>query len=106
MNRLLILFTIFLGLNGLDTVTTFIGLSSGTATEMNPFHQSLTMKGIDLQFVLIKNVVVPLIFCVFLFACLKVVTGHYRIPYYTTLIGLSIFYLVVVINNLKVICKL
>jgi len=105
-NRLLILFTVFLVLNSLDTVTTFVGLTNGKATEINPFHTSLNMKGIDMQFVLIKNVVVPLIFCVFLYACLKVVTGHYKIPYYTILIGLTIFYLAVVINNLKVIYKL
>ena len=106
MNKLLILFTVFLVLNGLDTVTTFIGLTNGKATEINPFHKSLNTEGIQTQFVLIKNLVVPLIFCVFLHACLKVVTGHYRIPYYTILMGLTIFYLAVVINNLKVIYKL
>ena len=105
-NKLLVLFTVFLVLNGLDTVTTFIGLTNGKAIEINPFHKSLNMKGIGTQFVLIKNVIVPLIFCIFLYACLKVVTGHYRIPYYTLLMGLTIFYLAVVINNLKVIYKL
>lgn len=93
-------------LNTMDTVTTYIGLANGKATEINPFHESLNTKGIGMQFVLTKNVVVPLIFCVLLYVCLKIVTGHYRIPYYTILIGLTIFYLAVVINNLKVIYKL
>ena len=105
MNKLLILFAVFLVLNSLDTVTTFIGLANGKATETNPFQKSLNLKGIRLQFVLIKNVV-PLIFCVLLYACLKVITGQYRIPYYTILIGLITFYLAVIINNLKVINKL
>jgi len=105
-NRLLILFAVFLVLNILDTATTFVGLANGKATEINPFHKTLNSKGISPQFVLIKNVVVPLIFCVLLYACLKVVTGQYRIPYYTILIGLIIFYLAVVMNNLKVINKL
>ena len=105
MNKLLILFAVFLVLNSLDTVTTFIGLANGKATETNPFHKSLNLKGIRLQFVLIK-IVVPLIFCVLLYACLKVITGQYRIPYYTILIGLITFYLAVIINNLKVINKL
>jgi len=105
-DKLLILFAVFLVLNVFDTVTTVVGLANGKATEINPFHKSLNSKGISLQFVLIKNVVVPLIFCVLLYACLKVVTGQYRIPYYTTLMGLIIFYLAVVMNNLKVINKL
>jgi len=105
-NKLLILFAVFLVLNSLDTVTTFIGLANGKATEINPFHKSLNSKGIRLQFVLIKNAVVPLIFCVLLYACFKFVTGQYRIPYYTIFIGLIIFYLTVVISNLKVIDKL
>lgn len=106
MNKLLILFAVFLVLNSLDTVTTLIGLANGKAIEINPFHKSLNVKGTPLQFVLIKNVVVPLIFCASLYACLKVVTGQYRIPYYTILVGLITFYLVVIINNLKVIDKL
>ena len=106
MNRLLILSAVFLTLNILDTATTVVGLANGKATEINPFHKSLNSKGISLQFVLIKNVVVPLIFCVLLYSCLKVVTGQHRIPYYTILIGLIIFYLAVVMNNLKVINKL
>lgn len=106
MNKLLILFAVFLVLNSLDTVTTLIGLANGKAIEINPFHKSLDFKGTRLQFVLIKNVVVPLIFCASLYACLKVVTGQYRIPYYTILVGLITFYLVVIINNLKVINKL
>ena len=105
MNKLLILFAVFFVLNSLDTVTTFIGLANGKATEINPFHKSLNSKGMRLQFVLIKNVV-PLIFCVLLYACLKFVTGQYRIPYYTILIGLIIFYLTVIVNNLRVINKL
>ena len=106
MNKLLILFAVFLVLNSLDTVTTLIGLANGKATETNPFHKSLNSKGTRLQFVLIKNIVVPLIFCASLYACLKVITGQYRIPYYTILIGLITFYLAVIINNLKVINKL
>jgi len=103
--RLLILFSIFLMLNIMDTVTTYIGLTNGKATEVNPFHKSLNTKGIRTQFVLVKNVVVPLIFCVFFYACLKVVTGYYRTPYYAILIGLIIYYLAVVINNVNVIYK-
>ena len=106
MNKLLILFAVFLVLNSLDTVTTFIGLANGKATEINPFNKSLNSKGMRLQFVLIKNIVVPLIFCASLYACPKVVTGQYRIPYYTILVGLITFYLAVIINNLKVINKL
>ena len=106
MNKLLILLAVFLVLNSLDTVTTFIGLATGKATEINPFHKSLNSKGINLQFVLIKNIVVPLIFCILLYSCLKIITGQYRIPYYTILIGLIVFYLAVVINNLKVMNKL
>ena len=104
--KLLILFMMFLVLNILDTVTTFTGLTSGKAIEMNPFHKSLNVKGMDAQFVLMKNVVVPLIFCTLLHVCLKVVTGHYRLPYYAILVGLTVFYLAVVFNNLVVIYKL
>ena len=106
MNKLLILFAVFLVLNCLDTIITFIGLTNGKATEINPFHKSLNVKGTPLQFVLIKNIVVPLIFCASLYACLKVFTGQHRTPYYTILVGLITFYLAVIINNLKVINKL
>lgn len=106
MKKLLILFMMFLVLNILDTITTFEGLTSGKAIEMNPFHTSLNVKGMDAQFVLMKNVIVPLIFCNLLIAYLKVVTGHYRIPYYAILMGLTVFYLAVVLNNLLVINKL
>lgn len=106
MNRLLILFTMFLLLNSFDTVTTFMGLTSGKAVEINPIHESLNISGISFEFILMKNLVVPLVFCVSLYACLRVVTGRYRIPYYAILIGLIIYYLIVVINNLKVINEL
>jgi hypothetical protein len=100
MNRkLLVLFSIFLMLNILDTVTTYVGLTSRKATEINPLQQNLNSEGISVQFVLIKNVVLPLILCVLSHTCLKRVTGHYRIPYYTILVAVIVYYCFVVGNN-------
>jgi len=103
MNRkLLVLFSIFLILNILDAVTTYVGLTSRKATEINPLHQNLNTEGISGQFVLIKNIVLPSMLYILSYACLERVRGKYRIPYYAILIGVIICYCFVVGNNLIV----
>ena len=101
-HKLLILFSIFLMLNLMDTVTTYVGLTSRKATEINPFHENLNSEGISVQFVLIKNVALPIILCVLTHTCLQKVKGHYRFPYYAILIAVIVYYCFVVGNNLIV----
>jgi len=103
MNRkLLILFSIFLTLNIMDTVTTYIGLASRKATEINSLHENLNSEGISVQFILIKNVVLPSILYALSHTCLERVTGNYRIPYYAILVVVIVCYCFVVGNNLIV----
>ena len=103
MNRkLLILFSIFLMLNTMDTVTTYIGLTSRKATEINSLHENLNSEGIPVQFVLIKNVVLPSILYILVHSCLERVTGNHRIPYYAILVAVIVYYCFVVGNNLVV----
>ena len=101
-HKLLILFSIFLMLNTVDTVTTYIGLTSRKATEINPLHENLNSEGIPMQFVLIKNVVLPSILYILIHTCLKRVKGNHKIPYYTILLAIIIYYCFVVGNNLMV----
>jgi len=100
--RLLFLFSIFLTLNIMDTVTTYIGLTSSKATEINPFHENLNSEGISIQFILIKNVVLPSMLYFLSHTCLERITGHYRIPYYAILVAVIVYYCFVVGNNLIV----
>ena len=101
-HKLLILFSIFLMLNVTDTITTYMGLTSLKATEVNPLHENLNSEGISVQFVLIKNVVLPSILCVLSLTCLERVEGRYRIPYYAILVAVIVYYCFVVGNNLIV----
>jgi len=101
-HKLLILFSIFLVLNIMDTVTTYMGLTSRNATEINPLHENLNSEGISAQFILIKNVVLPSMLCVLIHTCLERVKGHYRFPYYAILIAVIVYYCFVVGNNLIV----
>jgi len=89
-------------LNIMDTVTTYIGLTSRKATEINPLHENLNSEGISVQFVLIKNVVLPSILYVLSHTCLERVTGHHRVPYYAILVAVIVYYCFVVGNNLIV----
>lgn len=86
----------------MDTVTTYVGLTSRKATEVNPLHKNLNLEGISVEFVLIKNVVLPSLLYVLSVTCLERVTGRYRIPYYTILVALIVYYCFVVGNNLIV----
>jgi len=103
MNRkLLILFSIFLMLNLMDTITTYVGLTSRKAVEINPFQENLNAEGISVQFVLIKNVVLPFILFVLSYFCLERVRGNYRVPYYVILVAVIGYYCFVVGNNFLV----
>jgi len=86
----------------MDTAMTYIGLASRKATEINPFHENLNLEGISVQFVLVKNVVLPLLLLALSHTCLKRVHGHYRIPYYAILVVIVVYYCFVVGNNLMV----
>jgi len=89
-------------LNTMDTVTTYIGLTSRKATEINSLHANLNSEGIPVQFVLIKNVVLPSILYILVHSCLERVTGNHRIPYYAILVDVIVYYCFVVGNNLVV----
>lgn len=89
-------------LNITDVVTTYTGLTNRKATEINPLHENLNSEGISVQFVLIKNLALPLIFYVLCHTCLERVTGKHRIPYYAVLVAVIVYYCFVVGNNLMV----
>lgn len=101
-HRLLVLFSLLIMLIILDTVTTYVGLTSRKATEINPLHENLNSEGMSVQFILIKNVFLPSMLCVLSYICLERVKGYYRFPYYALLVFVIVYYCFVVGNNLAV----